>query len=159
MLDGKEEKERLRKAHRFLKLTKAKFIIFILIIGISVLLQVWDYNQSCLELICKPAIIGVTYYIFWVFDFLQMGLVRIFPPHYPLLILIKIITLGLQLVYWYLITCLIAMPINKIRGKIGAKQRWKRKDEHKKMKIKIERDLRRAQELEKEKLANAAKRI
>ena len=149
-------KSREKIIKRLLRPTKIKIIIFLCIIGLSIVFQGWNYNIKCLEIICEPIFLGFIYYLFWPFDLFNIWIMGILPPTIPLLFIIKIITLIVQVVYWYLLTCFIIIPINKIRGLIGRKIWKNRLHENKIILSKIERDLKKADELEKKKMLEVA---
>jgi hypothetical protein len=155
----KESKLKEKKWRRFFKLTKVKLITLATIIVIAFVFQ-WLFSpDKCLAILCKPYVLGVLYYVFWIFDLLAIGALGWLPPNPIVLFITRAIALVLQAAYWYIATCYLSIPINKLRGKIGIRKRKKKKQIEKRIEIGIARDLRKANELEREKIKKEANKF
>jgi hypothetical protein len=145
-----------KKLRKLFKLGKIKLIILGVIIAVSLIFQVWEYNANCLKIVCEPIIGWILYYVFWLFDLLAIPILSNVPPNRIILMIIKAIFLVLQVIYWYLLSCLIAIPVNKIRGRVNQKIKHKKKENDRIMKLRIKRDLEKAEELDKERIRKTA---
>lgn len=150
-LGRKKARKKEKRARKFLKFNKTKIKIFSVIVIISILLQWWEYNTICIKIVCSPLIIGTIYYLFWPFQLLNILILGSIPPNQIVLSIAKIIFIVLQIAYWYIISCLIAIPINTVRGKVGRTKSRKRKSRDKAMKEQIAKDIKIGEEMEKEK--------
>ena len=145
------QRDKIKRILKFFKFNKPKIIIFIVIILISLGFQ-WIFEPGkCLSIICSPYILGVLYYVFWPFDLLAILILGNIPPNPIILFIAKIVALLLQIIYWYILSCLIAIPINKIRGVRGKSKNKKKKEHNKRIKAGIEKALIKAKQIEEQK--------
>lgn len=153
----------IKKFNKFFKLNRIKATILLVLVLISIYFQLWEFKRECLEIICKPTVLGISYYVFWPFSLLNILVLEHLLPNKILLFIGKVMFFFLQMSYWYLASCLLAIPVNKLRGKTGRFLKRKKREIEYEIKAKIARDLRHAENLEKErhetKILNAARRI
>jgi len=147
-MDIKIQKKRWNKFRNFLKFNKPKIIIFIVFLILAIIFQGWSFKIKCLKLFCEPLFFGILYYVIWPFDLL-LALISINIGTGGIMIrIVQILFLFLQVAYWYIMSCLIAIPSNKIRAKIG-KRKWKKqKYQDKILKTKIQKDIKNSEKLE-----------
>lgn len=153
-----KQPSKLEKVGEFLKPNKTRILITLLFGLIGIVFQVWSYMNPCLQFICQPVILGITYYVIFPFDMLSILLIANLPPIGIVLSLIKAIILMLNIIYWYIISCLIAIPLDK-KLKIRRKHKLKEKEaKEKAMKEAIAQQIKEAEEKEKQKDIERLKR-
>ena len=140
----------VERLEEFFKPKKEKIVLFLIFIVLGVLLQTWEAMfASCLKILCPPIGLGIVYYIFWPFQLFNILILQEIPPYRSLLFFARIIFFVLQLIYWYIIACLISIPLSKQIKKSKGKKEGRKKENERKMKETIERDVKHAKELDK----------
>ena len=140
-----------KKIGENLKINKTKIWIFVIILIVGVLLQWWDYSTNCLKLICEPIALGIFYYVVWLIELINLWVVSWLTPIRALLFIDRVIVIQLQVLYWHVISCLIAIPLDKYFSSATFKRAEKEKQLEKEMHEKIQKDVEEAEVLEKEK--------
>ncbi len=111
------EKAGFEKVERFFRWNGTKAILFALFIIIGLGFQSWAYveksSDGCLKAFCGPVYLGVVYGVFLPFDYLNIWILKSLEPERWILVFDNIIIWFLQLTYWYLLSCLIAIPLRK----------------------------------------------
>ena len=141
----------LEKVSAKLKITKTRVVIFCIILAIALLLQVWDNYNSCLQLFCKPLVLSIFYYLVWPIEFLNLGIIMNINPVRWILVFDRIVVLVLQIFYWYVLSCLISVPVGKKIDSYRLKQGEKEQKIQENIEGKIKVDIEHSEDLEKEK--------